>query len=68
MGVSGRSYLVFMMYSKIENLKGKKKRKEKKRLVKGPINTEASASLREIQLEPSIMRFQYHGDGHVKKV
>ena len=29
MGVSGRSYLVFMMYSKIENLKGKKKRKEK---------------------------------------
>lgn len=29
MGVSGRSYLVFMMYSKIENLKEKKKRKEK---------------------------------------
>ena len=66
MGVSGRSYLVFMMYSKIENLKGKKKRKE--RLVKGPINTGAGASLREIQLEPSIMRFQYHGDGHLNKV
>lgn len=61
MGESDRSYLVFMMDSKIENLK--EKRKEKKMLVKGPINIGASASLREIQPEPSVMRFQYHGLG-----
>lgn len=42
MGESDRSYLVFMMDSKIENLK--EKRKEKKMLVKGPINIGASAS------------------------
>ena len=37
-------------------------------LVKGPINIWAGASLREIQLEPSIMRFQYHGDRQLNKV
>lgn len=64
--VSGGKWQVIPCVYDVQQNRKFEGKKEKKR--KGPINIGAGASLREIQLELSVMRFQYHGDGQLNKV